>query len=103
MMQKEFNDTGLCIPNRHYMVDNSAKLKQIIGFVEKGKYFTINRPRQFGKTTTLFLLAKQLNRLDDCVALKISFEEIDTDSYQNQTTFIHIFLDMLIEESRCKI
>jgi hypothetical protein len=46
MMQKEFNDTGLCIPNRHYMVDNSDKLKQIIAFVEKGKYFTINRPRQ---------------------------------------------------------
>ncbi|KHD07140.1 hypothetical protein PN36_12185 [Candidatus Thiomargarita nelsonii] len=71
-MQKEFNDTGLCIFNRHYMVDNSEKLKQIIGFVEKGKYFTINRPRQFGKTTTLFLLAKQLNRRDDCVAAKIS-------------------------------
>jgi hypothetical protein len=52
MMQKEFNDTGLCIPNRHYMVDNSDKLKQIIAFVEKGKYFTINRPRQFGKTTS---------------------------------------------------
>ncbi|RKZ36182.1 MAG: AAA family ATPase, partial [Gammaproteobacteria bacterium] len=76
-MQKEFNDTGLCIPSRHYMVDNSEKLKQIIAFVEKGKYFTINRPRQFGKTTTLFLLAEQLNRRDDCVALKISFEGID--------------------------
>jgi hypothetical protein len=34
-MQKEFNDTGLCIPSRHYMVDNSDKLKQIIAFVEK--------------------------------------------------------------------
>ncbi|MDM8560345.1 AAA-like domain-containing protein [Candidatus Parabeggiatoa sp. HSG14] len=97
-MQKEFNDTGLCIPNRHYMVDNSDKLKQIIALVEKGKYFTINRPRQFGKTTTLFLLANQLNLRDDCVALKISFEGIDTDSYQNQAIFISIFLDMLIEE-----
>ncbi len=50
-MQKEFNDTGLCIPNRHYMVDNSDKLKHIITFVKKGKNFTINRPRKFGKTT----------------------------------------------------
>jgi len=82
-MQKEFNDTGLCIPNRHYMVDNSDKLKQIIAFVEKGKYFTINRPRQFGKTTTLFMLAEQLNLLDDYVAVKISFEEIDTDTHQH--------------------
>jgi hypothetical protein len=32
MMQKEFNDTGLCIHNRHYMVDNSDKIKQIITF-----------------------------------------------------------------------
>ena len=53
----------------------------MITFIEKGKYFTINRPRQFGKTTTLSLLAKQLNQRDDYVALKISFEEIDADNY----------------------
>jgi hypothetical protein len=97
-MQKEFNDTGLCVPNRHYMVDNSAKLKQMMTLVKKGKYFTINRPRQFGKTTLLSLLAKQLNQHDDYVALKISFEEIDAESYQNQATFISIFLELLIEE-----
>jgi hypothetical protein len=97
-MQKEFNDTGLCISNRHYMVDTSDKLKKIIAFIEKGKYFTINRPRQFGKTTILSLLAAQINQRDDCMALKISFEGIDADSYQNQATFISIFLDMLIEE-----
>jgi hypothetical protein len=95
MMQKEFNDTGLCIPNRHYMVDNSDKLKQIIAFVEKGKYFTINRPRQFGKTTTLFLLAKQLNLLDDYVALRISFEGIDCDTYQHPERFITELLIMI--------
>jgi hypothetical protein len=97
-MQKEFNDTGLCIPNRHYMVDNSAKLKQIIGFVEKGKYFTINRPRQFGKTTTLFLLAKQLNLRNDCMALKISFEGIDTETHQHVDRFVRLFLEMLSRE-----
>jgi hypothetical protein len=94
-MQKEFNDTGLCIPKRHYMVDNSDKLNQMIALVEKGKYFTINRPRQFGKTTTLSLLAKQLNQRDDCVALKISFEEIDSDTHQHQESFITEFLIMI--------
>ncbi|MEK8015412.1 MAG: AAA-like domain-containing protein [Candidatus Parabeggiatoa sp.] len=98
MMPKRFNDTGLCIPSKHYMVDTNLKLKQIIQLVERGDYFTINRPRQFGKTTTLSLLAKQLNQRDDCVALKISFEEIDSDSYQNQATFISIFWDMLVKE-----
>jgi Cdc6-like AAA superfamily ATPase len=98
MMQKEFNDTGLCIPNRHYMVDNSDKLKQIIALVEKGKYFTINRPRQFGKTTTLSLLAKQLNQRDDCMALKISFEGIDAETHQHVDKFVQIFLSMFIRE-----
>ncbi|RLC01562.1 MAG: hypothetical protein DRI57_30950 [Deltaproteobacteria bacterium] len=45
-MQKEFNDTGLCVPNRHYMADTSSKLEQIIRLVEKGKYFIISRPCQ---------------------------------------------------------
>jgi hypothetical protein len=98
MMQKEFNDTGLCIPNRHYMVDNSEKLKQIIAFIDKGKYFTINRPRQFGKTTILSRLAKQLNLRDDCVALSISFEEIDTETHQHVDKFIRFFLSRFSRE-----
>jgi len=97
-MQKRFNDTGLCIPSRHYMVDTSAKLKQIIQLVEWGEYFTINRPRQFGKTTTLFLLANELNRRDDHIALKISFERIDADTYQQVDRFVRFFLSMFIRE-----
>jgi hypothetical protein len=95
MMQKRFNDTGVCIPYRHYMVDTSVKLKQIIQLVERGEYFTINRPRQFGKTTTLFQLDKALNRRDDYVALKISFEGIDTDTHQHQERFITEFLILI--------
>ena len=65
-MPKKFNDTGLCIPDRHYMVDISNKIHQIIQLTGDGEYFTINRPRQFGKTTTLSLLAKHLNRRVKC-------------------------------------
>lgn len=50
---KEFNVTGTCIPQKHYMVDTSGKIDQIVRMVEKGNYFTINRARQYGKTTTL--------------------------------------------------
>ncbi len=95
MMQKEFNDTGLCIPNRHYMVNNADKLEQIMALVEKGKYFTINRPRQFGKTTTMFLLDKALNLRDDYVAVKLSFERIDSDAHQHQERFIAEILIMI--------
>ena len=52
MGMKEFNVTGLCIPEKHYMADISNKLNKIMDFINKGKYFTITRPRQYGKTTT---------------------------------------------------
>ena len=60
-MTKKFNITGVCYPNKHYMMDNSKKLEQIMGLIEFGEYFTINRPRQYGKTTTLHFLRKRLN------------------------------------------
>ena len=75
-MDKEFNITGTCIPKMHYMVDTSNKLKKTIKLIVKGKYFTINRPRQYGKTTTLFLLNNKLNETEDYLTIKISFEGI---------------------------
>lgn len=98
-MRKRFNDTGLCVPGRHYMVDTSAKIEQLIRLVEEGAYFTINRPRQFGKTTTLALLAKQLNQRSEYLALGVSFEGIDTVTYQRQDAFLTVFLKLLREES----
>ncbi len=97
-MKRKFNDTGLCVPHRHYMVDTSAKIEQITELVEAGEYFTINRPRQFGKTTTLQLLSDQLNLREDYLALNLSFEDIDTDTYKNQKGFVYAFLDMLVLE-----
>jgi hypothetical protein len=97
-MQKEFNDTGLCVPHLHYMADTSRKIEQIVRLVEKGKYFTISRPRQFGKTTILSLLAKHLNQRDDYLAMKISFEGIDEGIYHDRESFFYVFLDMFIRE-----
>ncbi|MDM8522675.1 hypothetical protein QUF80_04815 [Desulfococcaceae bacterium HSG8] len=97
-MKRKFNDTGLCVSHRHYMVDTSAKIEQVIEMVEAGEYFTINRPRQFGKTTTLHLLNTQLNLREEYLALNLSFEAIDTDTYQYQERFVYTFLDMLALE-----
>lgn len=55
---KRFNVTGTCIPNKHYMVNISAKMNQITKMIEQDSYFTINRARQYGKTTSLMLLWK---------------------------------------------
>ena len=57
---RRFNVTGVCIPEEDYMVDIGGKLAQIKAMVDRGDYFTINRARQYGKTTTLFLLEKML-------------------------------------------
>lgn len=94
-MLKEFNDTGLCVFGRHYMVDTSEKLEQIIHLVEKGKYFTINRPRQFGKTTTLSLLAKRLSLMNDYVVLNISFEGTGDAIFSGEPEFSPAFLRLI--------
>ena len=48
-MQKRFNSTGVCVSRKHYMVDISNKLKEIKKLIDSEFYFTMNRPRQYGK------------------------------------------------------
>lgn len=70
---KKFNIAGLCIPQYHYMADVSDKVNHIISeYIEQEEYFTINRARQYGKTTTLYLLQERLK--ERCVVLSITFE-----------------------------
>ena len=69
---REFNVTGLCVPKRHYMVDISEKIEKIFKLVEGKKYFTINRGRQYGKTTTIGMLRKRLP--DDYICASLSFQ-----------------------------
>jgi len=57
-MQKRFNSTGVCVSRKHYMVDISDKLEQIKKFMDNEFYFTINKPGQYGKTTTISELKK---------------------------------------------
>jgi hypothetical protein len=94
---KEFNVTGTCIPEKHYMVDISNKLEQIEKLVAEGSYFTINRPRQYGKTTTMYLLSKKLNK-EDYLVLRISFEGFDKEIYKDQQLFIEEFLLTLVDK-----
>ena len=76
-MAKKFCTTGTCIPEKNYMVDLSNRIQQIINqYIESGQYFTINRARQYGKTTLLYLLEKEL-RKQDYLVLSLSFEAAD--------------------------
>lgn len=91
-MNRRFNDTGVCIPKWHYMVDISPKIKQIIRLVEYGDYFVINRPRQYGKTTTLQFLWRELLTREDYVVVRMSFEVTDADIFDNEDTFANYFV-----------
>ncbi|MBF0224812.1 MAG: AAA family ATPase [Desulfobacterales bacterium] len=94
-MMKKFNYTGVCIPEKHYMVNISNKLSKIMEMIEEGEYFTINRPRQYGKTTTLYLLAKDLQKKKDFLVIKMSFEGMGDESYKNEKSFIEgLFLQL---------
>lgn len=84
-MKKRFNVTGLCVPEMHYMVDITVKIKKIEEMVELGYYFTINRPRQYGKTTTLNVLAQKLR--NKYIVIKTSFEGVSDIMFESEEQF----------------
>ena len=88
-MQKRFNTTGCCNPQKHYMVDISSKINKIITLIEHGYYFTINRARQFGKTTTI---SQIFNKLQTRYTIfSISFEVTDEDMFASTENFCNRF------------
>jgi hypothetical protein len=88
---KKFNTTGVCIPEKHYMADVIKKITEIEKMVAEGKYFTINKPRQSGKTTILYLLKKHLEKKEYRV-ISITFEDFDQDIFSSINTFSKEFL-----------
>ncbi|GBU25165.1 hypothetical protein R83H12_01805 [Fibrobacteria bacterium R8-3-H12] len=94
---REFNVTGICIPGKHYMVDISNKVSQIAAMVEKEQYFTINRARQYGKTTTLWALDDELVKRGYTVA-HISFEGIGDTPFENEKNFCLNIVEQIYDE-----
>ena len=82
---KRFNTTAVCIPSKHYMVDLSQRVTEIKKLVDDGKYFTINRARQYGKTTTLMALKQRLKT--EYIVLSLDFQSVDHDVFENGATF----------------
>ena len=94
-MKREFNVTGTCFPHLHYMADVSAKFDTAINLVEKGKYFAINRPRQYGKTTMLYLLSDVLRQSGNYIVFNTSFEGIGDAIFNDEATFSKGFVEVL--------
>ncbi len=83
---KEFNTTAVCVPSKHYMVDISDKVREIKKLVDAGKYFTINRARQYGKTTTLEALCRALE--NEYVVVNLDFQDISNAVFKTEGTFV---------------
>ena len=94
-MSKVFNVTGNCDPNQHYMVDLTSRLDAIKKMVDKGQYITINRGRQYGKTTTLIALEQYIS--DEYYVLNMDFQnEMSSAGFKDEYTFSSAFADAFI-------
>lgn len=95
-MRRYFNTEGLCDPQEHYMVRLDERLDKIKRlFVDRSKYFVINRGRQYGKTTTLRALAEYLK--EDYIVLSMDFQQIGTDEFKAGAVFSYAFANVLID------
>ena len=93
IMDKKFNITGTCFPDRHYMVDISDRVAVIKKMVDNNEYFCINRGRQYGKTTTLRWAARTL--ASDYLIFLLSFEGMDDSSFQSLNHLAFSFLNQI--------
>ncbi|MFK7983104.1 MAG: AAA family ATPase [Saprospiraceae bacterium] len=95
-MKKKFNITGLCYPDQHYMMDVKQKMQEVMDMVESGEYFVINRPRQYGKTTTLYFLENKLSESPDYIPIKMNFQGIDGSAYTSDKAFTKMLIHQLV-------
>ncbi len=100
-MRKEFNITGSCNPEWHYMVDSAKRFEAVERLIDTGKYFTINRARQYGKTTMLQMIWRRLS--DRYLIIDCSFEGVDDNAFSSHAAFAKMFARQMANrlEPRC--
>lgn len=94
-MRKIFNIDGSCDSELHYMVNISARLQEIKTMIDAGQYFTINRARQYGKTTTLTALADFLKK--DYEVISLDFQTISYADFESEQSFVAAFSRELLD------
>ncbi len=101
-MRRYFNTTGACDSEIHYMVDIHSRLEQIKKMIDAGQYFTINRARQYGKTTTLIALSEYLRK--DYIVISLDFQMMSSVDFENEKSFANSFAEFFadsIKERLC--
>lgn len=89
IMERSFNITEACNPQEHYMVNLDSRLAEIKKMVDAGKYFVINRGRQYGKTTTLKALEQYLS--EQYIVIRMDFQFLDASDFENAKIFVKAF------------
>ena len=92
-MERYFNITGCCNPQEHYMVNLDSRLAQIKKMVDRGQYFSINKGRQYGKTTILKALREYLK--NDYVVISMDFQFVSTSEFATENSFVKAFARLL--------
>lgn len=86
------------MPEKHYMVDISDRIARIKEYVDQGKYFAINRARQYGKTTTITALRKELE--SDYVVISLDFQGIGNAGFKTEQTFAQELSRLILGKKR---
>ncbi len=97
-MSKSFNVVGTCYPEENYMVDMGSRLNEIGKLVDEKKYFTINRARQYGKTTLLNLMVRYLS--SKYTVFSVSFEGLGDSVFEKESSFCSIICRLLYDAIR---
>ena len=93
-MRRYFNTEGACRPEEHYMVCLDDRLREIKErFVDRKKYFVINKGRQYGKTTTLMALAEYLKK--DYIVIFLDFQSMSAANFADEQTFSLKFISQV--------
>ncbi len=77
------------------MVDISDRLEQIKKMVDAGEYFTINRARQYGKTTTLKALEGYLK--DGYTVISLDFQMMSYTEFEKEEMFVEALAREIME------
>ena len=96
-MGKTFNINGDCKPGLHYMVDLHGRLDIIRSMVDQGQYFTINRARQYGKTTILRSLDRFLK--NDYLVISMDFQVMGHACFESESLFVSAFSAELLDST----
>ena len=82
------------------MVDTEKRFKAVEELIDMGEYFSINRARQYGKTTMLDMIWRRM--ADRYLIIDCSFEGVDDSAFASHAAFVEMFADQMTDrlESR---